>query len=472
LHEKYFQILDDYFGIHYEEMKRKQQTAEEATNAILRMYNPELADSVLETLGEELAHLDWSGAESSVSGQGGVKAYVEGAVDTLASRKPIQRLSLYADTVVISRPLQVLKTRQQEWRPTVLLGPIVFDALNLLQLKDLFLADVTPPIAVLVRPLAYATPESSKICDDMMKQDTLTMCSEIFNREFSSVEELRAFVLKHESLGKLCKSAKNPGLFTREEDFSRFLIDEVRNHMNTLYRGIPDRFTGPEDPRLLVEGITAISGPLGIANSQLLSCGCLGAQPTADDYERWRFLIWKFRHDSETVADRLKKTTKDSLVMNALQLDGFSWLGNVPIEGIIRMREEGELQNIRDTLSRGIERIEEVSDEDFAAVTRQVGYNLDQEFKRHKAQLKMMDERIRRSYKFNLASLTVGGSIAVMSAMYPPLAILASFLGSASVYDLLKERSKRNELKRKPVALLFAAYQDAKTKTATDPVVK
>jgi hypothetical protein len=473
LHEKYFQILEDYFGIHHKQMKRKGQTTLEASEAALDMYSPKLAESVLETLGEELARLDWEGTERSVSRQGGVKAYLESPWDALASPKPTQRLSLYADTTIISRPLLAFKAKQREWHPMVVLQFAIADALNLLQLKDLFLADVTPPIAVLVRPLGYATPESSKICGKIQYQDCLGMWSQMFDREFSSVKEFEDFVMKNETLGNLCKSAKNPGLFSREQDFSQFLAAHLRSQMNLVYGRKREKFTGPEDPKLLVEGMSVINGPLGIANSQLFSCGYLGAQPTAEDLYEWRFLVWKFRHDCETVADRLKYTAKDSLVMNALQLDGFGWLGNVPIEGIVRMREEGELQNIRDILSRGIERIQGVSDEDFAVVTRQVGYNLDQEFKRHRAQLKTMDERFRRSYKFNLASLTVGGSVAVMSAMFPPLATLAGLLGSASVtktvYDLLKERSMRSELRRKPVALLFAAYQDTNAQTQQGP---
>jgi hypothetical protein len=150
--------------------------------------------------------------------------------------------------------------------------------------------------------------------------------------------------------------------------------------------------------------------------------------------------------------------------MNALRLDDFSWLGNVPIEGIVKLREDGELQNVRDTLSRGIERIETVSDEDFSEVTRQVGYNLDQEFKRHKTQLKNLDEKFRRKYNFDVASVAVGGSIAVISALFQPLAVAAGIVGGGSlmkfISDVLAERSKKAELRRKPVALLFEAYED------------
>jgi hypothetical protein len=455
-------------------MKKKRQTTDEAAGASLKAYSKVLSASVLDALDEELSRLDWEGVEHGIACQGGVKAMLEQATDSLADIRPIQRLALYADSVIVSRPAHAFEANPEamRWRPEVRLFLAISEALDALQVKELFLADVTPPIAVLARPLAFTNVETRKVHSRLTTDDTLALCSGIFGAEFSSLEEMENFLRNHKTLDSLCKDIKKPGLFFEGQDHEWFFRGSIKDHMRARYVERPGDFVGSEDPELLVAGAeAAFFSCLGVANSQLFSCGRLGAQPCADNDEQWRYLIWKFKHDSRLLAEKSGHATitEDSLVLNALRLDEFSWLGNVPIEGIVKLRQDGELQSLRDALGRGIERIQSVSDDDFVEVTRQVGYNLDQEFKRHKAQLKSMDENFRRKWNFNLASLTVGGTIALTSTMFPPLATLAAFLGPISVtktiYDILQERAKRSELRRKPVALLFKAYENGNAQT-------
>ena len=469
-HEKYFQILEDYFGVHFERMKKKRQGTLEATRASLEAYNPALADSVFDTLFEELTHLDWDSVEHGLRQQGGVKAFIQAPVQFLLSPKSIKKQSLYADTVALSPPIvHTRRVNYQLMEPIARLSQIIHSSLSLLQMKELFLADTTPPIAVLVRPAPFSNDASHKLWSELADRDGLHACSEVFDTTFSSESELLEFVQRHITLDNLCHDAKKPEVFASHAPSlggAKYPFREALElAMKATYGFFSYAFSSLNDPELLTFAVEfGILGAISATDSQLFSCGSYGAQPIADDRKEWQRLIWKFEHDNEFFAEKLGTGRKDSLVMNALRLDDFSWLGNVPIEGIVKLREDGELQNVRDTLSRGIERIETVSDEDFSEVTRQVGYNLDQEFKRHKTQLKNLDEKFRRKYNFDVASVAVGGSIAVISALFQPLAVAAGIVGGGSlmkfISDVLAERSKKAELRRKPVALLFEAYED------------
>lgn len=148
--------------------------------------------------------------------------------------------------------------------------------------------------------------------------------------------------------------------------------------------------------------------------------------------------------------------------MNALELDNFKWLENVPINGIIKIREEGELQNMREILSKEINSLTFSKDEDFVDIAKNVNYNLDLAFKRHNAQINQLDREFRKKYQFDAGTLIVTGSMIVTCAFFPPLSILAAIIGGGDMVKILRdtteERLKREELRRRPIALLFEAY--------------
>jgi hypothetical protein len=468
-HEKYFGILEDYFGLHHDTMKKKRQGIYEALNNSLTAYDPSLADSVVSTLYEELRRLDWDGVANSIKQQNGVKAQLEAAQESL-ERNPLQRLALYADTTLISGRLD--NPKRMIGHPLGDLAYALYCSLSELEVKDLFLADVEPPICAIVRSTAF-TSTGDQVWKELNTNDTVTMCSEMFGRNFSSNQEVENFFRKYKTPDDLSKATKKAGPFLGSHESGSEMHDRLRQmieaSMRAHYMGFPQKFSGLNDPNLLADTMLSnIHGSFGIANAQLLTCGSYGAQPSADEIQQWRWLAWKLEHDNEFLAEKfgVEHVSRNSLVINALQLDGFRWLGNVPVEAIVRLRQEGELQDLRDVLSREIKGIETARDEDFVEVTRQVSYNLNQEFKRHRGQVRQLDQRFRRRYNFDVASAIVSGTIGVMCAMFPPLALVAGVVGGGSlintISDVLEERSTRAELRKKPVALLFEAYPDKK----------
>jgi hypothetical protein len=79
--------------------------------------------------------------------------------------------------------------------------------------------------------------------------------------------------------------------------------------------------------------------------------------------------------------------------------------------------------------------------------------------------LNALNREFRLKYKLDIASYAVAGCITVMATMLPPLAYLAGLLGSAFslskvLSDVSELRRRTDELRRKPVALLFEAYED------------
>jgi len=471
-HEKYFEILEDYFGVHLKHMKKKGQDLEKAVNESMKAYDEVTAGSVANTFMEETIKLDWQGLQAGIREQGGTKAVH--ATTTWGLPDAIKRISLYADTCIIYRIVHHPSTVTFErWHPFARLGYLMANSLSLLQMKEIFFADVAPPIAILNIPPIATNPDKRKIWKELREQDGLRIFSKLFGVKASSDEEIEKYVAEHKDMDSLFRNLKKINPFTDSEDYDfRKQVAQMMQAVRYVRHGDPHALSTSKDPSFLLGAIrhALFSSPAQIS-SQLISCGSLRGQPIIYNREDWCILCWKFSEDSRLLSKKagFTMTPKDFLLVNALNLDNFKWLGNVPIDGIVRMREEGELQEMRDLLGKGIEEIENVSDEEFMEVSKQVSHNLHQTFKQHKSKVKGLDEKFRRKYLLDVATLTVGGSIGVVSSVFPPLAILAGIIGVGSIKDLLSsvsaKRSKMEELRRKPVGLLFEAYQDKTRKT-------
>jgi stress-induced morphogen len=160
--------------------------------------------------------------------------------------------------------------------------------------------------------------------------------------------------------------------------------------------------------------------------------------------------------------------SKDTLVLNSLQTHEFRWIGNVPLNKIVEMRERGELQDMRELLSRSITEIETATDDEFVEVGRQVEYNLEQAFKKHRNEIQELSESYKNKYKIDVVSVAVTGTLGLISAMYPPLAQIIGFLSSSLaetvsvsklIRDFFEERKSLRALQRKPVGMLFEAKE-------------
>lgn len=130
------------------------------------------------------------------------------------------------------------------------------------------------------------------------------------------------------------------------------------------------------------------------------------------------------------------------------------------------MRERGELQEIRELLGQNIKELENVRDSEFMEVGRQVNYNLQEAFKKHSSEVEDLDKKYRKKYNIGLTSITVSGTLNMVSLLYPSLAqyigVVSQVVGAGSLLELVRDFcSKREELQtlqKKPVATLFDVH--------------
>lgn len=253
---------------------------------------------------------------------------------------------------------------------------------------------------------------------------------------------------------------KNPSLFLRPtgQQISLSDISNQRKNYDNLVE------TGAERDSYYASVIRAIFSPVV---SDFLSFGFSHTSFSTDFEGVWQIAEWMTSVDNFKIGNIQKKKgfTKEELVIHALQQEELKWFGQVPIENLIKLRERGELSELREIIGDNLQAIENSSDQDFPEIGKKVSYNIEQALKRHSSDVKRLNESYRTKFGFSGGSLVVSGVLSIVTAMYPTY---ASILGTASAIigggtainslkDFVEKRSSLKELNKKPVAMLFNA---------------
>ena len=192
-------------------------------------------------------------------------------------------------------------------------------------------------------------------------------------------------------------------------------------------------YRGPDDPELLEEAyLVAVSGRFRTVNFQLWSCGRLGAQPSTDCEAYWRALLWAYEHDQARPARALlgevhkglrALSNRHARVLWLINRPEFRWLGDVPVKKLVKMREEGALEELRRELGRIFSVVGHVPLEELEEVVSDCRRELEDELRRHEEKLR--DLRM----EFGLSASAV--VVDVLGAALPFLAPLAFLLGGS-----------------------------------------
>lgn len=470
--EQYFSILYDYFGEAYGIACKNRFVKEKYWNKMLALYDPSLTIAVMDSLYDDLRKIDWEAQEQHIRNTGGLKVSYSGSVygylqDVPQTAQFLKKASLYADTIILNDSIlselwSWQKKRKTGWEISF---PIVLSsAIDFLYLKGLFVSNMKIPVCSLAPPLAWSPEKENPLetADNIVHQSEVLLGSQVFRQKFSSYEELKTFLSKIASPEVFFSLVKDPSLLHNPNGAGISLTD-FENHK----RYFELKYRRPFDDDEIYESL--LRSVYSIAIYDLVYHGKFKSIIGTDFKGNWKSLVWLMQNSAIDLSAVVKEkvATRESAILHALQEENVRWLGNIPLDRIEELRERGELQDLRDLLGRNIETIEEASDEEFFEVGQQVRYNIQQAIRKHSGEVQDLNEEYRKKYKLNIPSLIVTGALAITAAISPPLATVASVLGTtvggSTIIEIIKDyqekRDKMKELQRKPVAMLFDAQQ-------------
>jgi gas vesicle protein len=399
----YFNIVKKYFGHFYDEAKRNNVSAYDIANSVMR--NPRLAkitnEYIDETFGQEI-NLYWNNnfrdLINEVKKLKGLRLYFSGDISP-ADSSIINRLGLYADTIIIPDPTlrsigsYMTKAAETNYRNFLLIKT----AIKILDYEKIVLANTPQPIALIFPSEIIIRDEgiSEKTTPEAILK-TVEFLNENLHEQMSDYNSWIDYFSKISNYEKLEKAIKNKTAFLFDSNVGNDLKEQVESLSSYSQKYFKDEVT-----ETFKQGFSiiphSIMGRMGQSLWHITKSEILNSYPVQDAYVSWHYLKWQMQNQ--------KINDKKGFIPSYLLGDNFKILGNTPLDILVKLREGGELQDLRDCINKEINN--ELSSNQEETI-KQIQYNLFNEFKRHQKQVEELDKKYRKALKSDIPSMIVG----------------------------------------------------------------
>ncbi|SMF91354.1 hypothetical protein SAMN02982917_0205 [Azospirillum oryzae] len=461
LQRGYFETIEVNFGRYHRIMVNKKLTPHDVARSISN--NQDLVEEISSSFPDFLNWVEklWESASDIASihieDTRALKAVFGGDLFPSNQRNIASSCGVYVDTIVLPDPFIRTKMFLTSDNKSKAVYYLIKHALNLLNYKELALADVNPPMVVVVPDRSLIEQSEDKLLADVSEQDTITHVNRLFRQTFSTIDDAMDFVKPLLKAEQAIRAVK---------DRSRVLFDtELREPLEQQLQEYLDEYLSPLGYKHAGQALVLhAAGRMRQANDVLLRSRYLGGVPLIDAPTSWKYFQWKLEYDAG-------KIDHDNMVnlhlSKALQTaaDGeMTWLGNVPPVALVEMRKVGAISELRQMLSAGVAEMVETNPSNFHRTSDQVIHNLQSAFDAHRKELAALKGKKWRFAGIDLGTCVVRGAVEIASACGVPVVSLIKTALEEVVdapkikeiperYRQLKEEDKR--LKRSPVGILF-----------------
>lgn len=460
IHEKYFELLNDYLGSIYRTSPSR--NPHEAGLHYSNLYlSGKIIHDVLPDLRDALMRL-WKRNKKDlyeeISNLPGLKARYSGDISPSQCFDLVSRTGLYIDTTLVPDPLtKLLNIPLEMIKERHLVYYVVKHAFNILNAKEFFFSDTEAPISVIFPLDFYFDEARSQVCSKEAFLETKEYFEELLGIKLDTEKQLDSILGQNTKTlsSKIRQLEILPPGFLDAKGIPKGLEKGGEEMANTGM--LP---TEGKSPGLCLK--LYVLGRLMRLTDCFLDCISFDAKPLFDVPNSWSMFKWKVEKESFKTGQRIELDISTAVV-NALQLDNFKWLGNIPSEKLVQIRNNHELQDLRELFNREVSEIYECNRDELEIVARRVQYNLTKAFKAHEKKLRDIDNEYRKRYRID-SSLVITGVVAAVCGLFWPPAALASIIGGGGLIDLksIHDERKKQILKttNKPVGILFRAYQE------------
>jgi hypothetical protein len=461
----YFQFIEQNFGHFYKIMVERNLTPHDAGRALTQ--NTKAIEEITENLEEFLAviHEFWSNvgdiAHIHVEDMHEhIKGIFGGDLFPSHDENIASKCGIFTDTIILPDPFLRSKHIFDNYPKESQAYYLIKHAMNILQYKELACAELDIPIIAILPDQAALQEEEREFFHSLGKDDSLIHAGKLFSKNFESFEELLEFAKELDTIERVVAEIG---------DVSRVLFDTEweGNVTSQLKQALESEHYRPfvDSPGMLLA--SQALGRMSVSNELLIKSRRLNGTPIIDAPTSWQYLAWKMEYDSE----RAESQTGDHNLhivrgLQDLAMNDMEWLGNIPTDALIDIRQQGAMEEIRIMLGRGIDQIVSSNPANFHRSRDQIFDNIDRAFAQHK---KNVDELKAKQWKFagkDIGSWMVMGSLGVTAAVTGMpvwgLAAIAAdqLLDAPKLRDIPKSirnlADESNKVKKSSVGMLFS----------------
>lgn len=295
IQQSYFDLIHHWFGHLYEEMVKRGANAH---SAALHMASDPSFVRVAQSAGPELLGT-LSSFWTRVLEPGhlhmedfhGGKVVFGGDLFPSYASNIASVCGLYTDTIILPDPFVRSADAIERMPPQRSAYYFAKHALNILQYRDLALADVNPSILVVLPDRSSLDPDERALLSDTAESDALIHAEKVFGRSFESFKEVLKYAEQFDTVEKAAASVAEAKRVLFDVEWNSGLPAQIDQAVKQ-YGG--DNLV-PAHPGTML-ALQAF-GRMRQANDLLLRSQRLGGTPFIDAPTSWRYFQWKLEYD-------------------------------------------------------------------------------------------------------------------------------------------------------------------------------
>ena len=460
--EVYFGAIDHQFGELFQVMQERKAEPHQIAEAYVQDANrvqevaqnlPEFLEQIQE-FWKNIADPAWIHSKD----QNGIKAVYGGSLFPAGGHSIASSCGLYVDTIILPDPLLRISRLVPHWEPRRLVYEVLRFGLQILRYRSLALAEVDTPIIAIVPDKLDLEEGYSEFIHSMAEGDCLKHVSAMFGRNFESIDELQDYAKQFEQPSDLVAALANPDLLLFDTEATQTLDEQIGEYM----RG-EGRVFNPQRAGDII--LPNFIGRMSQANDLLRRSLEFGGTPLIDAETSWRYLNWKLEYDADCVSNTDLTPLHVVRGLQSAARNEMQWLGNIPPEALVEMRQQGATEELREILGRGVFDIAASDPTNFFQTTDQVVDNIRGAFEQHQQNMTKLRNKNWKFAGVDAGSWIVIGTIEVAAALSgaPTFGLLAFAADQLLDIPKLKElpnkfqeiQKEAKTIKASPVGLLF-----------------
>lgn len=468
IQERYFEIITGNFNHFYEIMIDRNVSPHQVANAIaygnqsIEHLN-EVIEPIINDLEEFWEIVSESGYLHLEDDYNSIKAVFGGDLFPSNEENIASKCGIYTDTIILPCPFIRSRHMFAIWTKEQRVYYLLKHALNILQYKELALAELDKPIVVILPDKEMMDEFAYENISKLGEKDALYHAQKVFDRKFECMEDLIEFGKSLDTIDKVKNEINDPRKVLFDTEFKDSLEVQIKNQM----KSDTAKAFGTNNPGIIVSMMGF--GRMSVCNELLIKSTKVGGIPLIDAPTSWEYFKWKLEYDSERTHPNID-FNKLHIVkgLNGLDNTKLQWIGKIPPKGLIELRKNRAINEIREILAEGIEELVVANEFDFSKTSNKVFNNLNNAFNQHQKNIK---ELVNKKWKIagkDFGSWLVMGSVEIASACIgTPLyglstVALNQIIDAPKIKDLPKTIEKikeadneRRNLKKSPLGLMF-----------------
>lgn len=367
---------------------------------------------------------------------------------------------LYIDTIVLSCPFGKSRHVFDHGTKENQTYYFVKHTLNVLQYKDLATANTSKPIIAFAPYKSTVDDDEKEFLQKVMTADGLTHAGHLFGRSFSDTDELFEYVDKLKTPDVLVAALADPNRLVFDTEWTGGLEEQIRRSLDSTW----NEMAGVGDHAGRLVAAQSLSR-MGQATDILFTSRYLSGVPLIDAPTSWKYFNWKLDYNSVISPEDQKSLHMVHGLQRAAATDE-EWLGKIPPDALIEMRNVGAFEEIRSVISAGVDSLAEANPDSFFRSSDQIVDNIREAFERHKNEVSDLTKKKIRFAGHDVGSMLTAGAIDIASMVtgfgtFGAASLAVNQLVDAPTLREIPERFRNLKdahikLKKSPMGLFFA----------------